>query len=127
MDKVGKEGGITVEDGKGLENDSSWSRHAVRPRYISPYFSTIRTSSLILDDPYVLLHDKKVSSIRDLPAASLEQVARPQPLVIISGRRRRRGARNARGHNIRGILKTVAIKAPGFGDRRKACSKTSRS
>jgi len=100
MDKVGKEGVITVEDGSGLSNELDVVEGMQFDRgYLSPYFINNQERQIaLMDNPFVLLHDKKISNIRDL-LPTLEQV------VV---------------NNIRGILKTVAVKAPGFGDRRKA-------
>ncbi len=122
MDKVGKEGVITVEDGKGLDNELELVEGMQFDRgYISPYFINNPDKQVsILEDPYILLHDKKVSSIRDL-LPLLEQVAKAgKPLVIVSEDVDGEALATLVVNNIRGILKTVAIKAPGFGDRRKA-------
>jgi chaperonin GroEL len=122
MDKVGKEGVITVEDGKGLENELELVEGMQFDRgYISPYFINNPDKQVaVLEDPYILLHDKKVSSIRDLLPV-LEQVAKAgKPLVIIAEDVDGEALATLVVNNIRGILKTVAVKAPGFGDRRKA-------
>ena len=122
MDKVGKEGVITVEDGKGLDNELELVEGMQFDRgYISPYFINNPDKQVsILEDPYILLHDKKVSSIRDL-LPLLEQVAKAgKPLVIVAEDVDGEALATLVVNNIRGILKTVAIKAPGFGDRRKA-------
>jgi chaperonin GroEL len=122
MDKVGKEGVITVEDGKGLDNELELVEGMQFDRgYISPYFINNPDKQVaVLDDPYILLHDKKVSSIRDL-LPLLEQVAKAgKPLVIVAEDVDGEALATLVVNNIRGILKTVAIKAPGFGDRRKA-------
>jgi chaperonin GroEL len=122
MDKVGKEGVITVEDGKGLENELELVEGMQFDRgYISPYFINNPDKQVaVLEDPYVLLHDKKVSNIRDLLPV-LEQVAKSgKPLVIVSEDVDGEALATLVVNNIRGILKTVAVKAPGFGDRRKA-------
>ena len=122
MDKVGKEGVITVEDGKGLENELDLVEGMQFDRgYISPYFINNPDKQVaVLDDPYVLLHDKKVSNIRDL-LPLLEQVAKAgKPLLIIAEDVDGEALATLVVNNIRGILKTVAVKAPGFGDRRKA-------
>ncbi len=122
MDKVGKEGVITVEDGSGLENELDVVEGMQFDRgYLSPYFinNTDRQIAL-LDNPFILLHDKKVSNIRDLLPA-LEQVAKAgRPLLIIAEDVEGEALATLVVNNIRGILKTVAVKAPGFGDRRKA-------
>jgi chaperonin GroEL len=122
MDKVGKEGVITVEDGKGLENELELVEGMQFDRgYISPYFINNPDKQVaVLEDPYILLHDKKISSIRDL-LPLLEQVAKSgKPLLIIAEDVDGEALATLVVNNIRGILKTVAVKAPGFGDRRKA-------
>jgi chaperonin GroEL len=122
MDKVGKEGVITVEDGKGLENELDLVEGMQFDRgYISPYFINNPDKQVaILEDPYILLHDKKISNIRDL-LPLLEQVAKSgKPLVIVAEDVDGEALATLVVNNIRGILKTVAVKAPGFGDRRKA-------
>src|SRR5689334_22115284 len=122
MDKVGKEGVITVEDGKGLENELELVEGMQFDRgYISPYFiNNPEKQVAVLDDPYILLHDKKVSNIRDL-LPILEQVAKSgKQLLIIAEDIDGEALATLVVNNIRGILKTTAVKAPGFGDRRKA-------
>jgi chaperonin GroEL len=122
MDKVGKEGVITVEDGKGLENELELVEGMQFDRgYISPYFiNNPDKQTAVLDDPLILLHDKKVSNIRDL-LPLLEQVAKAgKQLLIIAEDVDGEALATLVVNNIRGILKTVAVKAPGFGDRRKA-------
>src|SRR5690242_10637152 len=122
MDKVGKEGVITVEDGKGLENELDLVEGMQFDRgYISPYFiNNPDKQTAVLEDPYILLHDKKISNIRDLLPV-LEQVAKAgRPLVIVAEDVDGEALATLVVNNIRGILKTVAVKAPGFGDRRKA-------
>src|SRR3979411_249009 len=122
MDKVGKEGVITVEDGKGLENELDLVEGMQFDRgYISPYFINNPDKQVsLLDDPYILLHDKKISNIRDL-LPLLEQVAKAgKPLLIIAEDVDSEALATLVVNNIRGILKTTAVKAPGFGDRRKA-------
>src|SRR5690349_15711617 len=122
MDKVGKEGVITVEDGKGLENELELVEGMQFDRgYISPYFINNPDKQVaLLEEPYVLLHDKKVSNIRDL-LPLLEQVAKSgKPLLIIAEDVDGEALATLVVNNIRGILKTTAVKAPGFGDRRKA-------
>ncbi len=122
MDKVGKEGVITVEDGKGLENELDLVEGMQFDRgYISPYFINNPDKQVaILEDPYILLHDKKISNIRDL-LPLLEQVAKSgKPLVIVAEDVDGEELATLVVNNIRGILKTTAVKAPGFGDRRKA-------
>ena len=122
MDKVGKEGVITVEDGKGLENELDLVEGMQFDRgYISPYFiNNPEKQTAVLEDPYILLHDKKISNIRELLPV-LEQVAKAgKPLLIVSEDVDGEALATLVVNNIRGILKTVAVKAPGFGDRRKA-------
>ena len=122
MDKVGKEGVITVEDGKGLENELELVEGMQFDRgYISPYFINNPDKQVsLLEDPYVLLHDKKISNIHDL-LPLLEQVAKSgKPLLIIAEDVDGEALATLVVNNIRGILKTTAVKAPGFGDRRKA-------
>ncbi|HLQ02996.1 MAG TPA: chaperonin GroEL, partial [Burkholderiales bacterium] len=122
MDKVGKEGVITVEDGKGLENELEVVEGMQFDRgYLSPYFiNNAEKQSSVLEDPYILLHDKKVSSIRDL-LPILEQVAKAgKPLLLVAEEVEGEALATLVVNNLRGILKTCAVKAPGFGDRRKA-------
>src|SRR3984893_10015586 len=122
MDKVGKEGVITVEDGKGLENELDLVEGMQFDRgYISPYFINNPDKQVsLLEDPYILLHDKKVSNIRDL-LPLLEQVAKSgKPLLIIAEDVDGEALATLVVNNLRGILKATAVKAPGFGDRRKA-------
>jgi chaperonin GroEL len=122
MDKVGKEGVITVEDGKSLDNELELVEGMQFDRgYLSPYFINNPEKQIaVLEDPYILLHDKKISSIREL-LPILEQVAKAgKPLLIIAEEVEGEALATLVVNNIRGILKTVAVKAPGFGDRRKA-------
>ena len=122
MEKVGKEGVITVEDGKSLENEVDVVEGMQFDRgYLSPYFiSDAEKQIAALDNPFVLLFDKKISNIRDLLPV-LEQVAKAsRPLLIIAEDVEGEALATLVVNNIRGILKTVAVKAPGFGDRRKA-------
>jgi chaperonin GroEL len=122
MDKVGKEGVITVEDGKSLANELEIVEGMQFDRgYLSPYFiNNAEKQIAVLDDPYILLHDKKISSIREL-LPLLEQVAKAgKPLLIIAEEVEGEALATLVVNNIRGILKTCAVKAPGFGDRRKA-------
>jgi len=122
MDKVGKEGVITVEDGSGLENELDVVEGMQFDRgYLSPYFiNNPERQIALLDNPFVLLFDKKISNIRDL-LPTLEQVAKAgRPLLIIAEDVEGEALATLVVNNIRGILKTVAVKAPGFGDRRKA-------
>ena len=122
MDKVGKEGVITVEDGKSLENELDIVEGMQFDRgYLSPYFINNQEKQVVaLENPFVLLFDKKVSNIRDL-LPILEQVAKAgRPLLIIAEDVEGEALATLVVNNIRGILKTAAVKAPGFGDRRKA-------
>ncbi len=122
MDKVGKEGVITVEDGKSLENELDVVEGMQFDRgYLSPYFiNSPEKQVAALEDPFVLIFDKKISNIRDLLPV-LEQVAKSsRPLLIIAEDVEGEALATLVVNNIRGILKTTAVKAPGFGDRRKA-------
>ena len=122
MDKVGKEGVITVEDGKSLENELDVVEGMQFDRgYLSPYFiNSPEKQVAVLEDPFVLIFDKKISNIRDLLPV-LEQVAKSsRPLLIIAEDVEGEALATLVVNNIRGILKTTAVKAPGFGDRRKA-------
>jgi chaperonin GroEL len=122
MEKVGKEGVITVEDGKGLQTELEVVEGMQFDRgYLSPYFiNNAEKQMTILDDPYVLLYDKKVANVRDL-LPLLEQVAKAgRPLLVIAEDVESEALATLVVNNLRGILKTCAVKAPGFGDRRKA-------
>ena len=122
MDKVGKEGVITVEDGKSLKNELEVVEGMQFDRgYLSPYFiNTPEKQAAVLDNPFILLHDKKISNIRELLPV-LEQVAKAaRPLVIIAEDIDGEALATLVVNSIRGILKVVAVKAPGFGDRRTA-------
>ncbi|MCK9507717.1 MAG: chaperonin GroEL, partial [Pigmentiphaga sp.] len=122
MDKVGKEGVITVEDGKSLADELEVVEGMQFDRgYLSPYFINNPDKQVAaLDNPYILIHDKKISNIRDLLPV-LEQVAKQsRPLLIIAEDIEGEALATLVVNNIRGILKTTAVKAPGFGDRRKA-------
>ena len=122
MDKVGKEGVITVEDGSSLEMELEVVEGMQFDRgYLSPYFINNADKQVaLLENPYVLLHDKKVSNIRDL-LPILEQVAKAgRPLLIVAEDIDGEALATLVVNNIRGILKTCGVKAPGFGDRRKA-------
>jgi chaperonin GroEL len=122
MEKVGKEGVITVEDGTGLEDELDVVEGMQFDRgYLSPYFINNPEKQIaLLDNPFVLLFDKKISNIRDLLPV-LEQVAKAgRPLLIVAEDVDGEALATLVVNNIRGILKTVAVKAPGFGDRRKA-------
>jgi len=122
MEKVGKEGVITVEEGQGLENELDVVEGMQFDRgYLSPYFINEPTSQQVeLENPLILLHDKKVSNIRDMLPV-LEAVAKAgRPLVIIAEDVEGEALATLVVNNIRGIVKVAAVKAPGFGDRRKA-------
>ena len=122
MDKVGKEGVITVEDGKSLKDELEVVEGMQFDRgYLSPYFiNTPEKQAAVLDNPFILLHDKKISNIRELLPV-LEQVAKAaRPLVIIAEDIDGEALATLVVNSIRGILKVVAVKAPGFGDRRTA-------
>ena len=122
IDKVGKEGVITVEDGKSLNNELSVVEGLQFDRgYLSPYFINNADKQVSThENPYVLLHDKKISNIRDL-LPTLEAVAKTgRPLLIVAEDVEGEALATLVVNSIRGILKVVAVKAPGFGDRRKA-------
>ena len=122
MEKVGKEGVITVEDGKSLNDELDIVEGMQFDRgYLSPYFINNPDKQVAVhENPFVLLCDKKISNIRDLLPV-LEQVAKAgRPLVIVAEDIEGEALATLVVNNIRGILKTVAVKAPGFGDRRKA-------
>jgi chaperonin GroEL len=122
MEKVGKEGVITIEDGTGLDDELDIVEGMQFDRgYLSPYFiNNAEKQIAAMENPLILLHDKKVSNIRDL-LPLLEQVAKAgRPLLIIAEDVDGEALATLVVNNIRGILKTVAVKAPGFGDRRKA-------
>ena len=122
MDEVGKEGVITVEDGKSLKNELEVVEGMQFDRgYLSPYFiNQPEKQAAVLDNPFILLHDKKISNIRELLPV-LEQVAKAaRPLVIIAEDIDGEALATLVVNSIRGILKVVAVKAPGFGDRRAA-------
>ncbi|HZH43865.1 MAG TPA: chaperonin GroEL [Lysobacter sp.] len=122
MDKVGKEGVITVEDGSGLENELDVVEGMQFDRgYLSPYFINNQQSMQAeLEDPFILLHDKKISSVRDLLPV-LEGVAKAgKPLLIVAEEVEGEALATLVVNTIRGIVKVCAVKAPGFGDRRKA-------
>jgi chaperonin GroEL len=122
MKKVGKEGVITVEEGSGLDNELDVVEGMQFDRgYLSPYFINNQQSmSAELDDPFILLHDKKISNVRDLLPV-LEGVAKSgKPLLIVAEEVEGEALATLVVNTIRGIVKVCAVKAPGFGDRRKA-------
>src|SRR5512145_2682798 len=122
MDKVGKEGVITVEEAKGLETQLEVVEGMQFDRgYLSPYFVTDPDRmECVYEDAYLLIHEKKISSMKDL-LPLLEQVARSgKPLIIIAEDIEGEALATLVVNKIRGTLQTVGVKAPGFGDRRKA-------
>ena len=122
MEKVGKEGVITVEDGSGLENELDVVEGMQFDRgYLSAYFINNQDSmSADLENPFILLFDKKISNIRDL-LPLLEAVAKAgRPLLVIAEDVEGEALATLVVNNMRGIVKVAAVKAPGFGDRRKA-------
>src|SRR5438067_1342715 len=122
MEKVGKEGVITVEEAKGLETTLDVVEGMQFDRgYLSPYFVTDpERMEAVLEDPYILIHEKKISSMKDL-LPLLEQVARSgKPFIIIAEDIEGEALATLVVNKIRGTLRCVAVKAPGFGDRRKA-------
>ena len=122
MEKVGKEGVITVEEASGLENELDVVEGMQFDRgYLSPYFiNQADSQSVELEDPYILLFDKKISNIRDL-LPLLEGVAKSgRPLLVIAEDIEGEALATLVVNNIRGIVKVAGVKAPGFGDRRKA-------
>jgi len=121
MDKVGKEGVITVEEGSGLENELDVVEGMQFDRgYLSPYFiNNQENMSADLEDPFILLHDKKISNIREM-LPILESVAKAgKPLMVIAEDIEGEALATLVVNNMRGIVKVAAAKAPGFGDRRK--------
>ena len=122
MEKVGKEGVITVEDGKSLQNELEVVEGMQFDRgYLSPYFINNQDKQTVeLDNPFILLFDKKISNIRDMIPV-LEAVAKAgRPLLIVAEDVEGEALATLVVNNMRGTVKTCAIKAPGFGDRRKA-------
>jgi chaperonin GroEL len=122
MDKVGKEGVITVEEGSGLDNELDIVEGMQFDRgYLSPYFINNQQSQQVeLEDPYILLYDKKISNVREL-LPILEGVAKAgKPLLIVAEEVEGEALATLVVNTIRGIVKVAAVKAPGFGDRRKA-------
>jgi chaperonin GroEL len=122
MQKVGKEGVITVEDGKGLASELEVVEGTQFDRgYLSPYFiNTPEKQSVVLEEAYVLLYDKKISTVREL-LPLLEQMARlGKPLLVVAEEIEGEALATLVVNNLRGVIKACAVKAPGFGDRRKA-------
>ncbi|OGS95116.1 MAG: chaperonin GroL [Gallionellales bacterium RIFCSPLOWO2_02_FULL_57_47] len=122
MEKVGKEGAITIEDGKSLQNELEIVEGMQFNRgYLSPYFiNNLDKQIVAFDEPYILVHDKKISNIHHLLPV-LELVAQTgRPLLIIAEDIEGEALATLVINNLRGILKAAAVKAPGFGDSRKA-------
>jgi chaperonin GroEL len=122
MEKVGKDGAITIEEGKSLQSELEVVEGMQFDRgWLSPYFITDPDKQLaMLEEPYILVHDKKITAIRDLLPV-LEAVAKAgKPLLVIAEDVEGEALTTLVVNSLRGILKTVAVKAPGFGDRRKA-------
>ena len=122
MDKVGKDGVITVEEAKGMEMELDVVEGMQFDRgYLSPYFVTNAEQMRVeLDDPYILIHDKKISSMKDL-LPILEKIAQMgRPLLIIAEDIEGEALATLVVNKLRGTLQIAAVKAPGFGDRRKA-------
>ena len=122
MDKVGKEGVITVEESKTMQTNLSLVEGMQFDRgYLSPYFINNPDKQVVLfENPYILIHDKKISNIRELLPV-LEQVAKSgRPLVIVAEDVDGEALATLVVNSLRGVLKVAAVKAPGFGDRRKA-------
>jgi len=122
MKKVGKEGVITVEEGSGLDNELDVVEGMQFDRgYLSPYFINNQQSQQVeMDDPFILIHDKKISNVRELLPV-LEGVAKAgKPLLIVAEEVEGEALATLVVNTIRGIVKVAAVKAPGFGDRRKA-------
>ena len=122
MDKVGKDGVITVEEAKSLDTTLTFVEGMQFDRgYLSPYFVTnAERMETLLDDPFILLHEKKISSMKDLLPV-LEQIAKSgRPLLIIAEDIEGEALATLVVNKLRGTLNVAAVKAPGFGDRRKA-------
>jgi chaperonin GroEL len=121
MEKVGKEGVITVEDGSGLKSELEVVEGMKFDRgFLSPYFINNEKQRCVLEDAYILIHDQKISSIQNLLPV-LEQVAKTsKPLLVIAEDVEGEALATLVVNMLRGVLKTCAVKAPGFGDRRKA-------
>ena len=122
MDKVGKEGVISLEEGKSMETELEVTEGMRFDKgYISPYFATdTERMEAVLDEPYILLTDKKIGLVQDLVPV-LEQIARTgKPLLIITEDIEKEALATLVVNRLRGVLNVAAVKAPGFGDRRKA-------
>src|SRR4051794_18137735 len=122
MDKVGKDGVITVEEGKSLETEIKLVEGMQFDKgYLSPHFVTDpATSEAVLDDAYILIHEKKISSARDLVPVLTRVAEQGKPMLIISEDLEGEALATLVVNKLRGTLKICAVKAPGFGDRRKA-------
>ncbi len=122
MERVGKDGVITVEEGKSLKTEVEWVEGMQFDRgYLSPYFVTdVNAMKCVLEEPYILIHEKKISAIKDLIPV-LEKVARTgKPFLVIAEEIEGDALATLVVNRLRGILKCAAVKAPGYGDRRKA-------
>ena len=122
MEKVGKDGVITVEEGKSLATEIKWVEGMQFDKgYVSPHFVTnVEKMEVVLEDPYILVHEKKISSIKEL-LPLLEQVARSsRPLLVIAEEIEGEALATLVVNKLRGVFNAAAVKAPGFGDRRKA-------
>src|SRR3954466_7002405 len=122
MDKVGKDGVITVEEGKSLETEvKTVDGMQFDKGYLSPHFITDATTmEAVLDDAYILIHEKKISSARDLVPILSKVAEQGKPLVIIAEEIEGEALATLVVNKLRGTIKAAAVKAPGFGDRRKA-------
>jgi chaperonin GroEL len=122
MEQVGKEGVITIEEGKGRETEKKVVEGMQFDRgYISPYFITdVSEMACVLEDAYVLIHEKKISSVRDLVPLLEKLVTSGKPLLVIAEEIEGEALATLVVNRLRGLLKVCAVKAPGFGDRRKA-------
>ena len=122
MEKVGRDGVITVEDGSALENELEIVEGMQFDRgYLSPYFiNNAEKRTCVLEDPYILVHDKKIASVQDLLPILEETTRESRPLLVIAEEVEGEALATLVVNSIRGVLKTCAVKAPGFGERRKA-------
>src|SRR5512134_3004703 len=122
MDKVGKEGVITVEDGRGLESELEVVEGMRFDRgFLSPYFiNTAEGQRCVLEEPLILLHDRKITAVADLLPLLEKVVQSAKPLVVIAEEVEAEALATLVVNSVRGVLKACAVKAPGFGDRRKA-------
>jgi len=122
MEKVGKDGVITVEEGKSLETTVDWVEGMQFDRgYLSPHFATDRESmTCVLEEPYVLIHEKKISTVKDLIPLLEKAVQSGKPLLVVAEDIEGEALATLVVNRLRGVLACCAVKAPGFGDRRKA-------